>query len=201
MTAEMTEQAAWDAHDRKDFREAARIWESLIASAASGTARDALRSNYCYALVGLQRFDEARRIHQELYEKTGSHIDLHQLGMVAREAGEYDRALALFEEEHSMLQGGHPLARAANLYERGLVQSLLGHREEALQLAENCLALSKKTDNPVMHGCAWRLLGDLYRSANPKHARDHYVQARAAFAQADDHVACADIDSRMQSLI
>ncbi|MBN1916340.1 MAG: tetratricopeptide repeat protein [Verrucomicrobia bacterium] len=200
MTAETAEQAAWDAYDRKDFQKAARAWEDLIASAASETARDELRTNYCYALVALKRFGEARRICQELLEKTGSHIDLHQLGMVEREAGEYERALALFEQEHSMLQDGDFLAQAANLYERGFVRNLLGRREEALPLAEDCLALSRRTDNPAMRGCAWRLLGDLHRSANPKLAQDHYMQARAAFVEANDAVACAEIDSRMRLL-
>lgn len=197
---EVTEKEAWEACDRKNFGVAAEIWERLIASSRSGTMRDSLRSHFCYALVGLRRFDEARQIYQRLYDKTGCHIHVHQLGMVEREAGEYAKALALFRQEESMLSDDDSLSKAANLYELGLLESLIGNHGSALRLAGHCLAVSMKTEDRVMHGCALRLLGDLHRQGSPDQAKVYYGKSREAFNVAGDEVACREIDERMEAL-
>jgi tetratricopeptide (TPR) repeat protein len=153
-----------------------------------------------YALVGLGRFDEARAIYHQLFEKTGSHVHLHQLGMVEREAGDLRRAAAIFEKEEGILPSGDRLALAANLYERALVASLREDRMEARTLARRCLAIGLETTDPVMHGCAFRLLADVTREADPERARRLYHRARAAFAQAGDAIACDEIDERLAGL-
>jgi len=192
--------AAWAAYDRRDFATAVVLWERLLASCTDETDRDALRSGQAYALVGLRRFDEAREIYRSLYEKTRSHIYLHQLGMVEREAGCTQRAAALFEQERSRLPPGDALALAANLYERALVASLLGDGCAAKELGRRCMAASRKTVDPVMHGCAYRLLGDLARDDDPNEARRFYGRALAAFAEAGDQTACDEIEVRLGAL-
>ena len=192
-----TESEAWQACDRGDFAGAAELWERLIASCASERECDGLRLGYGYALVGLRRFDEARALYRQLYRTTGSHTWIHQLGMVEREAGEYGEAAALFGQERSMLNAADELAIAANLYERGLVESLRGNRGAALELAERCLVAGLATEDRVMHGCAHRLLGDLAASGQEEKARRCYLKARCAFEEAGDQVACAEIDERL----
>lgn len=192
-----TEKDAWQALDRKDHAVAAALWEQLIASCPNERERDSLLHGYGYALVGLKRFGEARAIYRRLYEKTGLHVYLHQLGMVAREAGEYSEAAGLFEQEHSMLVVGDELAMAANLYEQALVESLVGNRQSALELANRCLVGSLATEDKILHGCAYRLLGDLSRPDSEERARGFYRKARSAFEDAGDPIACGEIDERL----
>ena len=196
----LTERDAWQACDRKDFATAAGLWEQLISACASEPDRDALRHGYGYALVGLKRFDEARALYRRLYEKTASHVCLHQLGMVEREAGKYTEAAALFEQERSLLQADDHLAIAANLYELGLVQSLLGNGDHALELASRGLEVSLTIEDRVMRGCAFRLLGDLSNPGRMHEARRYYDQARSAFEEAGDEVACVEIEERLASI-
>ena len=195
-----SESEAWEACDRKDFEAAASLWERLISECASERERDALRHGYGYALVGLKRFDEARALYRRLYERSGSHVFVHQLGMVEREAGAYAEAAARFEQERSMLEPEDHLALAANLYEQGLVEDLLGNRGRARELAHRCLEVGLATQDPVMHGCAWRLLGDLSVPGEANEARRCYGEARRAFEQAGDEVACREIDERRVTL-
>jgi tetratricopeptide (TPR) repeat protein len=192
--------AAWAAYELGEFATAVALWEQLLAACPDEADRDSLRSGQAYALVGLRRFDEAREIYRSLYARTRAHIYLHQLGMVEREAGCPQRAADLFEQERSLLAPGDALALAANLYERALVASLLGNGGAAKELGRRCMAASLETADPVMHGCAYRLLGDLARAEDPNEARRHYDRALAAFAEAGDQTACDEIDVRLEAL-
>jgi tetratricopeptide (TPR) repeat protein len=190
---------AWKAYERKDYSAATAIWEQLIGSSQNEMERDSFEHGYGYALVGLKRFKEAREIWRRLYDRTGSHIYIHQLGMVEREAGNYAEAAELFEEEHSILPDDDNLAKAANLYEQSLVESLFGNHDSAVKLAERCLVLSMTTKDKVMHGCAYRLLGDLSRHECPSKARSYYLESLRAFEEAEDRIACGEIDDRLKS--
>ncbi len=184
----------------KDFTAAVEIWEDLIASSSSEAERDSLRNQYCYVLVSWKRFDMAREIYEQLYDETGNHIYVHQLGMVEREAGKYLQAVALFRQEDAMLSDDDNLSKAANLYEQGLLASLIGNHDSALKLAYRCLDLSVKADDSVMHGCALRLLGDLCRRGNPDQAKDYYYRSRNAFEAAGDEIACREIDEKLEAV-
>ena len=92
------------------------------------------------------------------------------------------------------------LALAANLYERALAASLLGNGGAAKELGRRCMAASRETADLVMHGCAYRLLGDLVRDEDPYEARRLYSRALAAFAEAGDQTACDEIEVRLQAL-
>jgi len=194
----VSEKEAWKAYERKDYPASAAIWEQLIRSSPNGIERDSFEHGYGYALVGLKRFSEARAIWKRLYDRTGSHIYIHQLGMVEREAGNYAEAADLFEQEHSILPEDDDLAKAANLYEQSLVESLFGNHGSAVKLAERCLVLSMTTEDKVMHGCAYRLLGDLSRHECPSKARSYYLGSRRAFEEAEDRIACREIDERLK---
>jgi tetratricopeptide (TPR) repeat protein len=194
------EKKAWAACDRKEYAVAAELWEQLIASSSNEARRDACRHGYGYALVGLRRYDEARAIWRQLYEKTGSHIYIHQLGMVEREAGEYAKAAELFLKERSMLPDDDDLAKAANLYEQGLIESLIGNQEAAMTFAKECLALSMATEDKIMHGCAYRLLADLSRDDRSDKALNYYNKSRKAFEEAGDRIACREIDDSLKEI-
>jgi len=148
----------------------------------------------------LKRFNDAKALLNELYDKTQSHIYLHQLGMVAREAGDYIEALNMFEHECSMLTTNDHLGKAANMYEQALVNDLLGNQDVASKLATLCLALSLSTEDNIMHGCAYRLMGDLFRKNSFEKAKMYYRNSLEAFEKAKDNIACNEIKERLNSL-
>jgi tetratricopeptide (TPR) repeat protein len=195
-----TKENAWEAYDQKNFDVAAKLWEQLIKTASNDMERDSFRYDYGYTLVGLKRFDEASSIYEQLYEKTSSHIYIHQIGMVEREAGNYVRAAKLFKQEQAMLATEDNLAIAANLYEQALVESFIGEPSLALDLANHCLVVSMTTEDKITHGCAYRLLGDLLRLDFPDKARINYHKSRKSFEDAGDQIACEEIDQRVAEM-
>jgi len=186
--------------DRGDPAAAARIWERLIADCSHEEEADGLRLGYGYALVALGRLSEARELYQRLYRRSGSHIHLHQWGMVEREACEYERAATIFLEEWELIEPDDGPAQATNLYEQSLVKSLRGHRDEALALAERCFALATESEDPILYGCACRLLGDLALPDRQDTARAWFLLARQAFMDAPDPVAVTEVDARLEAL-
>ena len=114
---------AWALMEEGRFKEV----EALLQGEPSPEARFALG----YALAFQGRHAEALALYRGLYEETGSHRAVHQVGMVLRMAGRLEEALAVFEEEARLLPPD-PLARSTNLYERGYTWLLLGE-EEALK--------------------------------------------------------------------
>jgi tetratricopeptide (TPR) repeat protein len=195
-----TKENAWKAYDQQDFNLAAKLWKQLIKTASNEMERDSFRYGYGYTLVRLKRFEEARAIYQRFYEKTNSHIFIHQIGMVEREAGNYVRAAELFKQEQAMLATEDNLAIAANLYEQALIESLIGEPSLALDLANHCLVVSMTTEDKIMHGCAYRLLGDLLRLDFPDKARINYHKSRKSFEDAGDQIACGEIDQRVNEM-
>jgi tetratricopeptide (TPR) repeat protein len=195
-----TKENAWKAYDQQDFDLAAKLWKQLIKTASNDMERNSFRYDYGYTLVRLKRFEEARIIYQQFYEKTSSHIFIHQLGMVEREAGNYVRAAELFKQEQAMLATEDNLAIAANLYEQALIESLIGEPNLALDLANHCLVVSMTTEDQIMHGCAYRLLGDLLRLDLPDKARLYYHKSRQSFKDAGDQIACEEIDQRVNEM-
>ena len=191
-------QEAWQAYERKDYEVAAELYKQLIMSCSSESEIDSYKHSYGYVLVALGDFDKARTIYQQLYEKSKSHIFIHQLGMVEREAGEYQKAATLFQQEYSMLKPIDGLSIAANLYEQALIEKLIGNQDSSLELAKRCLVESLETSDSIMHGCAYRLLGDLLFHDCREKANVFYDKARKAFSEAGDTIACSEIDERQR---
>ena len=198
--SKIEEKDAWKALDISDYAAAAQIWEQLIDSCSSEAEADSYKHGYGYALVGLKRWDEARAIYQGLYDKNGSHVYVHQLGMVEREAGNYQAAAALSKREWRMLPGDDNLAKAANLYEQGLIAHLSNNHDAAMKFAEQCLDLSVLTNDKVMHGCAHRLLGDLLCQNDPDSARSHYEKSCMLFGKAGDPIACREVNEKLKEI-
>lgn len=86
------ESRTWMYMDQHQPTEALNVWNELIAR-ADGEDRDNLESNSCYAVIALYRIEEARSIYLRLYEKHRNHRYAHQLCMVERESGDYEKAI------------------------------------------------------------------------------------------------------------
>ena len=122
------------------------------------------------------------------------------MGMVEREAENYKIAQSLFLKEQTLVRHESSLAKAANLYELALLEKLLGNQIKALELAHDCLNQSRQTTDFVMQGCAYRLLADSYSLFDESQAKENYRKAKHAFRLAEDRVAMAEIEEKLQSL-
>jgi len=193
-------EAAWQAFEEGRFTESDELWRRCIASAGSERERDAHRSRHAYVLIALARFEEARAVYRELFERHGSHRYLHQLAMVEREAGNLDRARELLEREAGMLPAEDALARGANLYERTLVHHRLGRRRAAAELLDACLGAAQASGDPTMLGAAHRLEGDLAAGTEPRRARAAYERAIAWLRTAGDEYGVAEVERRIAAL-
>lgn len=190
---------AWRAFEAGRLEESARAWSVLIADAKGGR-RDSYRRGYGYLLVAQGRFDEARSIYRALFEKHGAHKDLHQVGMVEREAGRLTDALEIFEREAGLIEETNALGVAANLYESALIHHLLGDPRAAALLFERCLAAAEASDDPIMLAVAYRLRGDLLAGSAPERAQVAYETSIRHFEQAADLIGAREVRQRIESL-
>lgn len=193
------ESRAWKYMDQRQPAKALNVWNELIAR-AEGEGRDNLESNSCYALIALNRIEEARSIYLRLYDKHRNHRYAHQLCMVEREAGGYEKALEWLNIEKQLIDTDDILSIAANTYEYGKINELMGNYNQAEKYAEECMSLSLKQSDLIMLACANRLLGDVRRHSNTDEALIYYSQAKKIFFDAGDSVGAEEVDDRMAEL-
>jgi len=196
----MNEYDAWDAIDNFQPDKALEIWRTLMSKENNQDKKDSLKSNSCYALLELNRIDEARKIYLELFEKYQTHKYLHQLCMVERKANNYNKALYYLNLEKEMISPDNTLALSANLYEFAKLNELIGNIDKALKLSKDCLSLSLTCDDDIMLACANRLLGDVYLKIDIEKAKPYYLKAKNIFANAEDIFAANEIDQLMNDL-
>lgn len=180
---------AWQAFEDKDYSKAKKLWQSAIDS----NPEDGVLSGHCYTLCALKDFDEARRIYNSLWYKTNSHIYLHQLCMVEREAGNYEQALSFIQREAKVLDKDNDLAVAANLYEQGKLKQLMGMMDHALAIAQECEMKASKCDDLIMKACASRLLDEIYASSNAEASAQYMLKAANFFIEAKDEVGLSEV--------
>ena len=134
-----------------------------------------------------------------MFKKDRSHIYLHQLGMVEREAGNYQKALKLYEQERQLI-GTDSLAAAANLYGFGKNNELLGKIVTAKNYSDRCIKISLKCRDNIMKACAFRLAGDIERHRTKNMATMFYKKAKLYFQKAADARGTQEIDSLLKQL-
>lgn len=194
-----TPEQAWLAFETKNFDESAKIWTELIATTADALTKARYESDSCYVLCAMKRFDEAREIYSRLHKQFGGTLYLHQLGMVEREAGNFQAALELFAQESDVLPEDM-LQRAANRYELGICYLKLKRMTEAERFASECLDLSQKTGDAVMLGCAYRLAADLAeQKGEPEVAIQWLLKSKDCFVAANDVFGIAELEERLKN--
>jgi len=198
MAARDSWRRAWCAFEDGRYAEADRLFRAEEERVREGEERDALRRRHGYVLVALGRFDEARALYRDLFDRTGSHRDLHQMGMVEREAGALEAATAIFEQEARLLAEGDALAAAANLYERSLLAHLAGDRPAALAHMARCLDAAKRCGDATTEAVASRLEGDLFTGRDRERARAAYRRSLAGFRRAGDLRGAEEVERRLE---
>ena len=132
-------------------------------------------------------------------ENPDDHRLLHNWGAVKRMLGQYQEALKIFEKEKTMIQEhGDALSIATNEYELGKTYHMLENYEAALRHASRSFLMSQKCDDLIMHGCAYRLLGDLYSSYCKEVGLAFYSQAKNCFSRGMDPRAVEDMEQRIE---
>jgi tetratricopeptide (TPR) repeat protein len=195
MKSNISECQAWSLYEAKQYAEAAQIWENLLQSTPTNSGEHTkLMNGYVYALVGMKRFDEARKIHRDSYEKFKDHIDLHQLAFVEREAGDYEQALKHIHDERGLISAEEWTYLGANSYELGKLNELLGNLDLALEFSKQCEEESKRSSDLVLKACAQRLLGDIYsRFGKLSAALSHFEASKKFFEEAGDPIGTEEI--------
>ena len=177
---------AWALMEEGRFKEV----EALLQGEPSPEARFALG----YALAFQGRHAEALALYRGLYEETGSHRAVHQVGMVLRMAGRLEEALAVFEEEARLLPPD-PLARSTNLYERGYTWLLLGEEEASLAFLQASLTEAEASSDPLAQACAHRGLLEWHlRFGLTEEAQRHKEAAIRLFLEAGDRQGAEEVE-------
>ena len=196
----ITEGAAWQAYENKDYTLAEQIWAQLINNEKDTVVHERYLSHYCYTLVALKKFENAREIYQSLYQKKKNHIYAHQLAMVEREAGNYEAALAYLRVEETLIESKDHLSISANNYEYGKIKELQGNIKDALFFANECQSHAQLTDDLVLHACAYRLYGDIYSHYQTQKATNYYLKSIKKFEQAKDMVGSKEVEENIKQL-
>lgn len=172
---------------------------------SSSTDKPKHEVHLCHILNSLGRYTESYEILRRLVlAGPDDHRILHNWGAVKRMMGQYKEALATFRKEQAMIDRGDPenaLSIAANEYELSKTNHMMGETEAAIVHAGRCLIFSEKCDDPIMHGCAYRMLGDLLVGFSEKLGFSAYETAKEKFAVGEDPRAIEDVDLRMKSVV
>ena len=131
------------------------------------------------------------------------HIALHQTAMVHRLQGSHSKALALLEQEHTLVaaHGGNPMKFAVNLYEVGMLPLLNNDPAKALHTLEEALGYAQSAADPMTLGCVHRALGEAHTAmGEPGLANEELHRALAFFGAAGDAIACSEVQAMMDKL-
>jgi tetratricopeptide (TPR) repeat protein len=172
--------------------------EELMSLSNDRQERDSISWARGYVLVKLGRFGEAKRIWESNFDLTGDHKALHQIGMVEREAGNFDAALKIYKQERRLIKIEDRVAVCANLYELALCSFMAGKKAEASKYFveyENFVS-----EDPIERGCFYRLKGDLFKETEIALARSAYERSLEFFQRAGASFAAQEVESRLKSL-
>ena len=201
---------AWEMFDRGDFQGAEDLYLTCYEQ-----IRPSDHENINIALMGLlyaeaflEKYEEARKygniLLHEAQDEEEKHIAIHQIGMVERMAGNYERAMELFMEEAHLISFSFPddtLRMSANFYEQGYIALKMKDYAQAEKLMLMSLECAIKAKDEMCMGCAFRGMGELMEAVgNRASAIGYFRKAIAAFTTAGDWVAVEEMKSAIQQI-
>ncbi len=195
-------EAAFDAYDQGDDKEAYRLFDEMKNELAPGT-EDYVTYQHAlgYLYIAEQQFEKARAHYLEMLEAATAEEKpaiLHQLGTVEQLDSEFEQAADYFQQEERLLDAQDVESLAANYYAQGYTKMLSGDYEGAL------LILTKARDHAqdeISQAYAERALGELYAAqSQPVEAKDYFAQAKKHFRVVGDEVGAAEIEM-LESII
>ena len=191
---------AWENYEAGNYKKSECFFKTALKNETVPENRDNVLFSYGYTLTALKHFDKAEKIYKDLFKKHRSHIHIHQLGMVQREAGNYEKALKLYSKEKAMIDKKDNLAKAMNLYELGKNNELLGRFTAAKKYADKCVQTASKCDDFIMKACSFKLAGDIEKNGNTIKAINCYKKAKGYFDKGKDKIGAKDVISAINNL-
>lgn len=155
--------------------------------------------NYNDSLKIYQRYIDLARSKNDLeYE----HIGYHQLAMVYRDLGEFQKALLYINQEMEIIQNNFPndaLKLSINYYEQGFLHLKLGELEYAENQMQKSLDFALKTDDFIAQACAYRGLGEIYLAQESDKAQDYFYQSIQLFEKDEDKIGADEVRTLLEN--
>ena len=156
-----------------------------------------------YIYLEEQKYNECLSIYQRYIDlaRTKSdpeneHIGYHQLAMVYREMGHFQKALLYIDQEMEIIKEYFPndaLKFSVNNYEQGYLRLKLGNLEEAESYMQKSRDFALTTEDFIAQACAYRGLGEIGSIQNPEESHENFLQAIALFEKAGDQIGAQEV--------
>ena len=192
---------AWDLFFEGKINEAKKLVE---ADFLLETCTDfSLLNLMGYIYLEEQNYNECLSIYQRYIDlaRTKSdpeneHIGYHQLAMVYREMGHFQKALLYIDQEMEIIKEYFPndaLKFSVNNYEQGYLRLKSGNLEEAESHMQKSLDFVLTTEDFIAQACAYRGLGEIGSIQNPEESHENFLQAIALFEKAGDQIGAQEV--------
>ena len=155
--------------------------------------------NYNDSLKIYQRYIDLARSKNDLENE---HIGYHQLAMVYRDLGEFQKALLYINQEMEIIQNNFPndaLKLSINYYEQGFLHLKLGELEYAENHMQKSLDFALKTDDFIAQACAYRGMGEIYLAQESDKAQDYFYQSIQLFEKAEDKIRADEVRTLLEN--
>ena len=155
--------------------------------------------NYNDSLKIYQRYIDLARSKNDLENE---HIGYHQLAMVYRDLGEFQKALLYINQEMEIIQNNFPndaLKLSINYYEQGFLHLKLGELEYAENHMQKSLDFALKTDDFIAQACAYRGMGEIYLAQESDKSQDYFYQSIQLFEKAEDKIGADEVRTLLEN--
>lgn len=202
---------AFHLFEENKLNEAIKLYNSILTNRLTIAEEIQVRYAYGYPLSQLGLVEEAIENYVSLEKIGRDYNDMtivsqatHQLGMVYRQNGQYERALGKFHEERQLIEKyfrEHLLFKAANYYELGYTNLLTDKFNEAYSYLNLSLDLALKTKDLIMIACTYRALGEYYsKQNNPEKSITHFNISIQNFEQVSDSQDVLEVKALIKNL-
>ena len=155
--------------------------------------------NYNDSLKIYQRYIALARSKNDLENE---HIGYHQLAMVYRDLGKFQKALRYINQEMEIIQNNFPndaLKLSINYYEQGFLHLKLGELEYAKNYMQKSLDFALKTDDFIAQACAYRGMGEIYLDQESDKAQNYFYQSIQLFEKAEDKIGADEVRTLLEN--
>lgn len=195
---------AWELFDNGHYQDAEKLYLECYnrRNASDDETRNVILMGLLYSSAFLGKYQEARSYCNSLMASARNeeekHIAFHQFGMVERMAGNYEKAMAYFMEEESIIRAAFsadPFRLSANFYEQGYVALQMKQYTKAEQTMRAALDCAISAKDEMCKGCAYRGMGQIMAAVgNPEKASEFFAKAIVSFTDAGDLTAVEEIE-------
>ena len=162
-----------------------------------------------YIYLEEQNYKECLRIYQSYIDlartksdRENEHVGYHQLAMVYREMGHFQKALLYIDQEMQIITEyflNDTLKFSVNNYEQGYLRLKLGNLKEAESYMQKSLDFALTTEDFIAQACAYRGMGEIYLKQDAVKSRDYFYQSIQLFEKAEDKIGADEVRALLQN--